>query len=89
MVVRRGPSAEAAEAPRLLSDCHLAPVPKGSSFEFSVLGLTGATVLSLSLLILLIIGVLICGMCEVAANADEQAERDYALLVKLTRNPKT
>jgi hypothetical protein len=49
----------------------------------------GATVLTLSLLILLIIGVLICGMCEVAANADDQAERDYALLVKLTRNPKT
>ena len=42
--------------------------------------------LTLSLLILLIIGVLICGMCEAAANADSQAERDYALLVRLTRN---
>ena len=45
--------------------------------------------LTLSLLIFLIIGVLVCGMCELAANADEQAERDYALLMKLTRNLKT
>ena len=45
--------------------------------------------LTLSLFILLIIGVLIRGMCEAAANADSQAERDYALLVKLTRNPNT
>ena len=45
--------------------------------------------LTLTLLILLIIGVLVGGMCEVAANADEQAEYDYALLVKLRRNPKT
>jgi hypothetical protein len=49
----------------------------------------GATLLTLSLLILLTIGVLVCGMCEVAANADEQAERDYAFLMKLRRNPKT
>lgn len=48
-----------------------------------------ATVLTLTLVILLIIGVLVGGMCEVAANADEQAERDYALLMRLTRNPKT
>jgi hypothetical protein len=44
-------------------------------------------VLTLTLLILLIIGVLVGGMCEVAANADEQAERDYAHLMKLRRKP--
>jgi len=43
-------------------------------------------VLTLTLLILLISGLLVCGMCEIAANADEQAERDYTLLIKLKRN---
>ena len=41
--------------------------------------------LTLTLLILLIFGLLVCGMCEIAANADEQAERDYTLLIKLKR----
>lgn len=45
--------------------------------------------LTLSLLILLIIGLLVRGMCEVAANADQQVERDWALHVKHTRNLKT
>jgi hypothetical protein len=43
------------------------------------------TVLTLTLLILLIFGLLVCGMCEVAANADEQSERDYAGLMKHKR----
>lgn len=47
------------------------------------------TVLTLTVLILLTLGLLICGMCEVAANADEQAEHDYTLLIKLKRSAKT
>jgi hypothetical protein len=46
-------------------------------------------VVTLTLLILLIFGLLVCGMCEIAANADEQAERDYTLLIKLKRNTQT
>jgi len=42
-------------------------------------------VLTLTLLILLIFGLLLYGLCKVATDADEQAERDYALL-KLERN---
>ena len=45
--------------------------------------------LTLTLFIILIFGLLVCGMCEVAANADEQAERDYTLLMKLKRDTRT
>jgi hypothetical protein len=42
-------------------------------------------VLTFTLLILVVFGLLVCGMCEVAANADDQAERDYAALMKHKR----
>jgi len=46
-------------------------------------------VLTLTLFILLIFGLLVCGMCAVAANADEQAERDPTILMKLKRDTRT
>jgi len=46
-------------------------------------------VLTLILLILLVFGLLVDGLCKVAADADEQARRDYGLLLKLKRNVRT
>ena len=42
--------------------------------------------LTLTLLILLIFDLLVYGLCKVATDADEQAERDYTLLMKLERS---
>jgi hypothetical protein len=46
-------------------------------------------VLTLTLLILLIFGLLVYGLGKVATAADEQAGRDYALLMKPERNLQT
>ena len=41
------------------------------------------------LLILLVFGLLVDGLCKVAADADEQTRRDYGLLMELKRNIRT
>ena len=47
-----------------------------------------STVLALTLFILVIFALLIHGLCKASADADEQAERDYALM-KVRRNLQT